>query len=141
MIEASRYRLNEPTVISEVIEGEAIILNFERGSYYNLNSSARAIWEDLIAGLAPARITERQATRFGLEPDQLGEDVSGLVKQLLSEQLIVPAESGTTEEPPIQPAGSEYLKPEMEKFTDLQELLLLDPIHEVDETGRPLGPA
>ena len=34
-----------------------------------------------------------------------------------------------------------YVPPQIERFTDMQELLLLDPIHEVDDTGWPHTPA
>jgi len=30
-----------------------------------------------------------------------------------------------------------FTKPELHKFTDMQDLLLFDPIHEVDESGWP----
>ncbi len=30
-----------------------------------------------------------------------------------------------------------YAPPALETYTDMQELLLLDPIHDVDETGWP----
>jgi len=30
-----------------------------------------------------------------------------------------------------------FEKPKLQKFTDMQDLLLLDPIHEVDEAGWP----
>lgn len=138
MSEASTYRANEPAVISEVIEGEAIILNFESGCYYNLNDSARAIWQDLLAGLVPDLIAERQARRYGLESALLADDVAELVEELLLEQLIVPLESSAAGESPIESETTEYVKPALEKFTDLQELLLLDPIHDVDESGRLL---
>jgi hypothetical protein len=33
--------------------------------------------------------------------------------------------------------GESYLQPSFEKYSDMQEMLLLDPIHEVSEAGWP----
>ena len=40
----------------------------------------------------------------------------------------------------MKPAG-QYRSPAIERFDDLEELLVLDPIHEVDEAGWPVTPA
>ena len=45
------FCINEPGVISEVIEGEAIVLNFESGTYYSLNDSYLALWEGIARGV------------------------------------------------------------------------------------------
>jgi len=135
----SGYRINEPAVISEVIEGEAIILNFESGTYYSLNQSARSIWEDLAAGVEAALLTERLGSRYGPGVTMRSVDVEDFVAELEREQLIVAAPDRVA--PALEPAAStegDYESPRLEKFTDLQELLLLDPIHEMDEAGRPV---
>ncbi len=36
-----------------------------------------------------------------------------------------------------EPATRDYEEPKLGKHTDMQELLLLDPVHEVGETGWP----
>ena len=135
----SGYRINEPAVISEVIEGEAIILNFESGTYYSLNESARSIWEDLAAGVTTTSLVERLGSRYGPGVTPCAIDIRDFVAKLEREQLIVAApERAAVEMPPSTPAEGDYESPQLEKFTDLQELLLLDPIHEMDEAGRPL---
>lgn len=48
------FRMNEPYVIAEEIDGEAIILNFESGTYYSLNESAALIWRAIQAGCVDA---------------------------------------------------------------------------------------
>jgi hypothetical protein len=135
----SAYRINEPAVISEVIEGEAIILNFESGTYYSLNESARSIWQDLAAGVTTALLAERLGSRYGPGVIPCAADIRGFVAELEREQLIVaaPDRIASTMEPAAA-ADGDYESPQLEKFTDLQELLLLDPIHEMDEAGRPL---
>ena len=63
--------------------------------------------------------------------------VQALVTALAAEDLVQP-----TGEAAAQPAYSNgqrapFVAPVLQKHTDMQDLLLLDPIHEVDETGWP----
>jgi hypothetical protein len=39
-----RYRINEPRIVSQTIEGEAVIINLETGNYYSLDDLGAAIW-------------------------------------------------------------------------------------------------
>jgi hypothetical protein len=67
--------------------------------------------------------------------------VAGLVEQLLAEGLVVEdADAPVGASPPAPPADA-LEPPALEKFTDMQDLILLDPVHEVDERGWPHAPA
>lgn len=132
------FRINEPQVIAEEIDGEAIILNFESGTYYSLNSSAMTIWNALQTGAsATALLAQWQATHKA-DGEQPTADFQAFLAQLQEEQLIVPATpSNTAVTVDAMANGAVYDAPILTKFTDLQNLLLLDPIHEVDEMGWP----
>jgi hypothetical protein len=69
-----------------------------------------------------------------------------LVKQLLQENLIViHGEGGPADEsalglktgPNSIKERKEFEAPVLHKYIDMKDLLLLDPIHETDETGWP----
>ncbi|MCB1844533.1 MAG: hypothetical protein KDI09_16345, partial [Halioglobus sp.] len=66
-------------------------------------------------------------------------DAEAAVGLLLEEQLIRAERRDPAEPPPVEQAESDYVQPALQKFTDLQELLLLDPIHDLDAAGHPLG--
>lgn len=140
----ARFRINTPHVVAETLDGEATIVDLDSGTYYALNESGSMIWDGLIAGSAPDEIAETFAGAYELT----GEDASAAVERLLRElseaKLIVEAAeaqngAGTAQAPAPSRNGSarEYLEPELSTYTDMQELLLLDPIHEVDESGWP----
>jgi hypothetical protein len=139
---APSYRVNAPDVISEVIDGEAIILNFGNGCYYSLNESGKLIWECLVKGGNKNEILAHLQSCFS-NAESVADDLSELILELENEKLIVPhADQSDPGAPsydasPLDASKSTWTKPRMEKFTDLQELLLLDPIHDVDETGWP----
>lgn len=131
------FRINEPHVIAEEIEGEAIILNFESGTYYSLNESAMLIWRSIQAGYPSVAIVDQWQECYQADRKQVAAEFDGFMQQLLAEQLIVPAPQSTPVAPIPTVDGTPYERPILNKFTDLQNLLLLDPIHEVNEMGWP----
>lgn len=136
MLVKSAYRINTPHVISETIDDEVIILNFESGCYYSLNSSGMAVWAYLQEGRSEGEILVKLRQRFPDADEGVANDLSEILKQLVAELLIVPSEDVTSPEPGSDKESTTlYTKPTLEKFTDLQQLLLLDPIHDVDESG------
>jgi hypothetical protein len=145
-MEGDSYRVNEPSVISEVIDGETIVLNFESGHYYSFNPTASEIWLRVSAGSPIAAATESVARRFAVDPATIRSEVEGFVRRLHEEQLIRRAEEDAVPPPATAPdppgeTGAVFSSPEFEKFTDMEELLLLDPIHEVSDSGWPRKPA
>ena len=68
------------------------------------------------------------------------KDIVEFVQNLLKEKLIVHMEEGIAVSDWIPSNGGPlipYEKPKIETFSDMKDLLLLDPIHDVDETGWP----
>ena len=138
----TRYLVNEPSVISEVIDGETIVLNFDSGHYFSLNSVASAIWGHLAHGGTVKPLVAMLTARYGLEPGSMNDVVTGFVARLETEGLVRRAMNGPSAdgEPDLEGAlGGEFLLPDFEKFTDMEQLLLLDPIHEVTDAGWPHG--
>jgi hypothetical protein len=139
-----RYRINSPHVVAETLDGEATIVDLESGTYYALNESGSFIWEQLTLGSEPAEVADGLASTYELDPDRATEAVEGLLTELSGHGLIVPAQDGASNG--STPAavngasaggGGAYAAPQLSIYTDMQELLLLDPIHEVDESGWP----
>ncbi len=139
-----RYCVNEPSVISEVIDGETIVLNFESGHYYSFNPTASEIWLRVSSGDPVALASEHVARRFAGDPATIRGEVEDFVRRLAEERLIRPAVGDVAAAPPgaaeAPAAESTFSSPSFEKFTDMEELLLLDPIHEVSDSGWPRKP-
>ena len=80
----------------------------------------------------------------GADPATIRTDVNELPEKLRDAGLIAPdpdgrqasAEQGSV---PAPPAAGAYETPILERYTDMQEYLLIDPIHGVDERGWPAG--
>jgi hypothetical protein len=136
---ADRFRLNSPPVVLETVDEETIIVNLESGCYYDLNHTGGRLLEALSAGADADSATAQVAGAYGVEPDELSGPAAALVEQLLEEGILIAGGNGDS--PPAAddpaPATRPFEAPRLGKYTDMQELLLLDPIHEVDETGWP----
>lgn len=145
------YRINEPTVIHQTIGGETVIIHLTSGLYYSLEGSGADIWERLSQGHAVGDVTDEFARSSPGDRDAIAEDVVAFVHRLVEEDLVVAAAAGTHHgaaagDPEGAAAGNHatalgtFRTPRVARYDDLQDLLLLDPIHAVDETGWPERP-
>jgi Coenzyme PQQ synthesis protein D (PqqD) len=138
-----RYRVNSPQVINEIIDGEAIMINLATGSYYSLDRVGGDVWTMLEASRPVEDIVAELGRLYDAPEQDVRRGVEDLLEQLAAEELIVPcgddvgADTGAT--PPALTASKRgpFRPPALEKFTDMQDLILLDPVHEVDSRGWP----
>lgn len=142
------FKINTPRVIHEVIDGEAVIVNLEKGSYYSMDRLGAAIWSLIENGKSVTQIVGAISSRNGDNRREVADGVEQLLVELQQESLIVPStldEFSIGPDSPL-PASSEgfdkvpFERPVLHKYTDMEDLLLLDPIHDVDETGWPNVP-
>ncbi len=133
-----RYETN-PNVIHETIQGETIIIDLATGTYYSLLGSGPAVWEDLAAGAAPAAILDRAVERFEGDPAGIRGAVGAFIRELEEQQLIAPTEAGSSNGAGLAPATEPipFVAPKLETYTDMQDIILLDPVHKVVGRGWP----
>ena len=137
----AQFRINTPHVIQETIEGEAIIVNMVSGNYYSIAGVGSVIWDAIVQGRPTAAVAASIVAGFDADPATGRADLDRLLTELQAEELIVPVESGAAAaaESPVASAEPKrpYEPPMLHKYNDMQDLLLLDPVHDVDETGWP----
>ena len=132
-----RYQLNRPDVIQETVDGEALIIHTPSGCYYSLEGTGEHLWNALLAGYSSAEIAAAYPSAGEGTAAALNDAVELFARQLQAEQLLLPCDL-TAAPGPITPAAHPFVNPVLQKFTDMQELLLVDPIHEVDpQAGWP----
>ncbi|HEY7267965.1 MAG TPA: PqqD family protein [Solirubrobacterales bacterium] len=134
-------RAASANVHSKVFDDEVVILDMKSGTYFSLRASGVDVWK-LIEGHASAtRITEALGERFDAPPEEIATAVDSLLDELAASALIVADPSLDQSSPsPGREEKAPFTAPQVERFTDMQELLLLDPIHEVDDAGWPHTP-
>ena len=126
---ADRLALNEADVAAKVMDGEAIIMNLANGYYYSLTGSGAFVLEQLVAGRSLAETADALTRRYAVSEAEAIADVEGLAVQLVEEGLM----QGRGDAPVAAVASSwdgdavAYEAPELEAFTDMADLLALDP--------------
>ena len=137
-----------PWVSHDRLDDEVMVINLESGAYFAFDAVAADAWTLVAAGHAPAPIGEQLARRYEVDPATATADVERFAAELEREGLLVddvgPTPTPTPTRAPAPaldapPVRLPYVTPTVDKYDDLQDLLLLDPIHEVDEGGWPVG--
>ena len=117
---------------------EIVAANFLRGVYYSMLGPAAQIWEGLMAGVPLDRVIAEVGSLSDADPQEFGAAAQAFVDGLVEERLIVPGERIPDEAwKPANPADGRYGLPILERYTDMEDLLRLDPVHEVDDMGWP----
>ncbi len=133
-----RFRIG-PEIVHEAVDGEVIAIDLADGSYYSLAGSGPAIWELLGQGVSESEIGAALAGRFEAEEAEIAAAVAALLAQLRENGLIVSEEGTAAEPPPAAGSGEKtpFEPPRLERYNDMKDYFLLDPIHEVDTAGWP----
>lgn len=140
------FRINRPIVVDEVFDDEVVIIHFDTGNYYSLDSVGTEIWSLIEGGASVDDITAWLVRRYAGSQDAIEEATSRFVDELHREDLLAPGNpkgSSGARDPDERlgddwaPSGRPFQAPVISRYTDMQDLLLLDPIHEVDDDGWP----
>jgi len=141
-----RFKINEPEVTSETVDDEVIIISFDSGNYYSLNKVGADIWNFIKDGLSVDEIIQKITRCYGGNQRDVEDCIDQYLKELQKENLVISFETKKTEtlnenytevDSTHCATKVNFEAPILHKYTDMSELLLLDPIHEVDDAGWP----
>lgn len=117
-------------VLHEEFADETIVVNMKRGRYFAVKGDSAKLWSAFAAGANAAEFTPEITL---IDPTALKQ----FTNLLLQEGLLVGGEVPAEEKSPEEWLAGTVLENSIERFTDAEGLLLLDPIHDVDDTGWP----
>jgi hypothetical protein len=145
----ARFHLG-PEIISETFDdGETIVVNLDNGSYFSLNPVGGLVFDLLGSGQSLAATEAAIAARYEAEPSTIRAAIAEFATRLIEEGLLAegqpperePADgfsaAGGAAGPDGAVARAPFDGPVLTAYTDMQDLLLADPIHDYDETGWP----
>jgi hypothetical protein len=124
--------VNDHLVASDVVDDEAVIINLDNGMYFTMDKVGAELWQLLAQPRSLAAMASILAGRYGIAESEVLRDVEEVVDELLREQLVVAghdAERGTHDERASTGAARQpsYSKPVLMKYTDMSDVLALDP--------------
>ena len=138
----NHYRTNRPRFVDETVEGEALVMDMVKGNYYSCVGPSAFVWKALTTGWSTDDVAQMVGERYGIGGGEATRDVDRFVESLLHEEMLVAVEGPgdlTADRAALDaavPVG-EYSELVLERFTDLADLILLDPVHDVSEVGWP----
>ncbi|MBI2434572.1 MAG: PqqD family protein [Candidatus Hydrogenedentes bacterium] len=138
----SRFRANAPDTVHETFDNEAVLLNLKSGNYYSLNEMGTVVWTLVESGNTISSMVELLCRRHRAEVELVGSAIERFLAELSAEGLIIEeAVAGNDSAPAAHsdeaPPAGPFSAPELRRYTDMQALFLLDPIHEVADAGWP----
>jgi hypothetical protein len=141
--------INKSDVVSEHFDDEVVIINLDSGNYYSVDGLGVDIWKLLEKRVTLNEIIESCMNTYAVSnPEDLHAVVQQFIAELYAEGLIMldkPVTNQTSrtarsvkEETPVSKRlllNTERVV--LHKYTDMQDFLLVDPIHEVEYTDWP----
>ncbi|HEY8155181.1 MAG TPA: PqqD family protein [Myxococcota bacterium] len=130
------YKHNDEHVAAEEFDGEFVLINFARGTYFSLRHAAVDVWRQFRNGADPALVARCIRDRFPDAGEDAPAELKRCIQALIDEDLLVEAEAPGA---PVEDWSSQvWAAPAVEVYSDLKDLIVLDPVHEVDaSTGWP----
>lgn len=134
-------RINVGPVVYEEYESEVIAINLDSGAYYSLVGESAVLWKQLRDGASVDQLAQQFAAAHDADPALIAREVASFLQRLEAESLVV--DGGSIERssaPPLAPSPTERIPFkgfDMAVYTDMRDLLLLDPVHDVADSGWP----
>jgi hypothetical protein len=131
------YRRNDAELAAEQFEDGLVIINFLTGRYFSMNSTAEVIWMLLEHGCSSDELAARLGEHCvvpATDAARLATEVGEFLAKLVQERLVCSDATMAVSPVASLPAAQlPYEIPQVEVFEDLADLILLDPIHDVNE--------
>lgn len=132
------YTTQVPMLSSRQFDNEVILANFDTGIYYSLSGTAADVWLGLKSGAASDEVVSAFSAAYSNNAQTAKISVSRFIEELLTEKLVAPLENEPERHPWSPKTSEQFENPKIDRFDDLRDLLLLDPIHDVGEAGWPV---
>ena len=129
-IDSDRY-------VHQTVDGEVLVIDTAAGLYFSLRGAAARLWPLLAAGTTPNRLRAAAERAFAASQPDIRAAVDAIVERLRAEGIIRPTSVVEAEPSLVQGPLEPWA---IERYEDMQDLLTLDPIHDVSDSGWPNVP-
>lgn len=132
------FYLNPVGLSFEDFGGEMVAVNFDTGKYYGLSGSALVIWQHLARPSSVDQVVEELERRYVPGDHDIRDMAEAFLKILKQEKLLMELDVPDPKDLPVD-EKIRFEVPGLEVHSDLQELIMLDPVHDSDpDQGWPV---
>lgn len=137
-----QFSFDNEKIVYEVVADEVVLVNLDEGSYYMMEGSAALIWQMLAAGATLSQTVQLLQEVYASGTERIDAETREFVDALRASQLLMPAQDAApwNGAPPAGldcNRGKPFTTPALARYTDMANLILMDPISEFDENGWP----
>ena len=130
---SKRFEIKSPEVVYDEIDGEYVIVDLASGKYFRIQGESGKLFALIISG-----------QELQTNPDSLSGRIADLIDStvctLVDNSIIREASAQNSAIISDEDVSFELNEFVIEEFTDLQDIIGLDPIHEVDlNQGWPIA--
>ena len=138
MNNTTRFSLFDQNIVSDLFGDEMVLVNLETGVYYSLRGSAAEIWTRIENHFNLKEILESLRLLYSDFEKDGESEITQFIQELIDKRLIKQIDNIEQGTLIAHRLDIPYSTPIMEMYSDMQDILLLDPVHDVDQTGWPL---
>jgi len=132
-MESHCFRINLTKVVSEIVDEAVIIIDLDSGAYYQLVESGVDAWLLFEKGISAPQFLRTMCSYYSDDPSVVEQSAVAFLEELKREEILVlDGATGIGNDLPEPFEKKPMGKLQLEKFTNMSDLLLLDPIHDVD---------
>ena len=135
------FRVRTEYVSAERVEGDVIAVNLRTGAYFSLSGPAADVWTAATSGMRDWMGTLDSAYGTTVPREQVDAFLASCEEHGLIEPMALDADAPSPAEPlaclPDDWPRGAWRAPVLEAFDDLQDLILVDPIHDASALGWP----
>jgi coenzyme PQQ synthesis protein D (PqqD) len=135
------FRLNDANVIFERFDDEVIAIQLATGAYHSISGAGADLFALLPFEPTLPELAAALAEKYDTDAASLAADLRPFLEDLKTEEIIIEYSRDSRASKPITLSHSgprvPYVPPAIQPFRDLQELFLIDPVHDVGPMGWP----
>ena len=125
------YKINEEKMFYDMEDGQAIIINSLTGFYYGTTPLGSVVIDAVLKGAGKAGLLKRLKELSGC-PENIEEKLDAFLKELVDKEILL-ADDKDEECPAFDESVlSEGFDLTVEEFSEVQDLILADPVTEVE---------
>lgn len=131
--------IDEANVSWERLAGEVIAIQLATGHYYSMGGVAADIWTLLVNAGTSDDIAQYLASYYQM-PENAKTEIEHFLVNARAVKLLKLSQredAFATRDLPDDFARNTWVTPILQEYTDLQDLILVDPVHDTKATGWP----
>src|SRR5271166_5393581 len=133
-----RYTVDPAHVSHNRLQDDVIVINAASGAYYSGSGTAADVWTLISQGTTVSEAARILASEYTCEEATVLRDIDTCVRSLIDRGLIQENNKDARERVPYalpQAVRTTWTTPEFDEYTDMWDLIRLDPIHEFGDAG------